>query len=269
MTIYNLYGQEMITRSFIVPAGSEVDVDVNSMIVFACDVLNSGCGGFEDLSATQNAPNGFGRPDGVVDTYGLVKLQFDDSDPAQRLLGRMSFYRSNADGKTYSFAFAREFRNPSHGPTYSTSNTYDPQGQGYWVPNWAEIINFASTTQSYTLNIYTQQGKLRSTRRVTLAPLGEFDVQAGHEFVDSSGNIAEGVFLVEVVPDDAQAEYFLSVSRYSSNAPSGVDPETYNFAFTLDGYPALLNQSLPDQQSDSRGAGVEGHSSRNQLGGSG
>ena len=235
LTIYNLYGQEMITRTFVVPANSEVDVDINSLITFACGVLKSNCDGFEDLSATTNAPNGLGHPDGVVDTYGLVKLAFNDSDPNARLLGRMSFYRPNEDGATYSFAFAREFRNPTRGITYGTANTYDPQGMGNLVPNWAEVINFEDVYKSFTINIYDQKGLKKYTKSFTLPPLGELDVQAGHEFVDENGKVAEGVFLVEVVPNDFSARYFLSVSRYSSNSPGGVDPGTYNYAFAIEG----------------------------------
>ena len=236
VTVLNLRGQEMISRAIVVPSNSEVDVDINGLVMFACDVLNSNCEGFEDLSETQGAPNGLGRPDGVVDTYGLVRFDFDDSEPGQRILGRISFYRPNdAEQHSFSFAFAREFRNPSKGRAFAMSNTYDPQGMGYLVPNWAEVINFDDQTQTFTMNIYTQQGALKDTRTFSLPPLGEFDFQAGHEFEDESGNLAEGVFLVEVVPDDNNAEYFLSVSRYSSNAHPGIDPATYNFALCLDG----------------------------------
>ena len=236
VSLFNLHGQEMITRSFLVPANSEVDVDINSMLKFACDVLNSNCSEFEDLSATRGYSNGQSGPDGIVDTYGLVMLKFVDSDPNERILGRISFYRTNPDGKTYSFAFAREFRNPSKGATYSTANTYDPQGMGYLVPNWAEVVNFEPLPQGYTMNIYTQTGELKKTNRFTLPSLGEFDFQAGHEFLDAQGKALQSVYLVEVIPDNPEAEYFLSVSRYSSNSPINTDPETYNFAFNLDGF---------------------------------
>jgi len=245
LTIYNLRGEVMIKRTTIVPPGSQVDIDINSLVKFACDIASQGCDGFEDLSATQNTPNGLGRPDGIVDTYGLVSFEFDDADPTERLLGRISFYRPNEDGN-YSFAFSREFRNPSTGPTYAVSNTYDPRGQGFLVPNWAEVIAFGKrdgngdldfSPQKFTINIFDQEGVLKDTREVVLPGLGEFDVHAGHEFVNSQGTVIESVYLVEVLPEDPEAEYFLSVSRYSSNSPPAVSPETYNFAFTLEGAP--------------------------------
>ncbi|MCB0324700.1 MAG: hypothetical protein KDD69_14055 [Bdellovibrionales bacterium] len=243
LTIFNLRGERMIERTVVVPAGQEVDVDINALVDYACDILNSGCDGFEDLSATRGAENGLGRPDGIVDTYGLVQFVFDDGDPRERLLGRMSFYRPNIDG-SFSFAFAREFRNPSTGPTYATSNTYDPRGQGFLVPNWAEVIafgkrgpngEFAFENQTFTMNVYDQTGALRATKDFFLPGLGEFDIQAGHEFVSPEGIVQEGVYLVEVIPHDPEAEYFLTVSRYSSNAPPATDPADYNFAFGLEG----------------------------------
>ncbi len=235
LTLYNLLGQKMISRSYVVPAKSQVDVDVNGLLQFACNVTKTNCQGFEDLSATQGAPNGLNRADGIVDTYGLVELIFTDTNPAERLLGRMSFYRPNKDGDSYSFAFAREFKNPNKGTSYGTSNTFDPQGNGFLVPNWAEVINLDTAPRSYTVNVFNQEGVLKASRDITLQPLGEFDVQAGHEFIDGSGKVVEGVFLVEVIPQDPLAPYYLSVSRYSSNSLPGVDPETYNYALSIDG----------------------------------
>lgn len=244
LTVFNLFGEVMIERTYVVPANSQVDVDINSLVQFACDVLQNACDGFEDLSATEGAENGLGRPDGVVDTYGLVRLDFEESE-IDRIQGRMSFYRRNVDG-SFSFAFSRELRNPSTGITYATSNTFDPQGQGFLVPNWAEVINFGKRdsqgrfiemSQRFTVNIYNQAGILVSSEEVSIPALGEFDIQAGHEFVDSSGKPIEAVYLVEVIPEEPDAEYFLSVSRYSSNSPPNSDPSSYNYAFTVEGAP--------------------------------
>ncbi len=245
LNIYNLFGQKMIARSYNVPAKNQVDVDINALLRFACDVLNSNCSTFQDLSATQGANNGLGRPDGVVDTYGLVELKFDDSDPEQRLLGRMSFYRPNSDAKTYSFAFAREFRNSITGSSFATANTYDPQGLGNLVPNWAEVINHDVVTKSYQVNIYTQEGVLVKSESFTLGSLAEKDIQAGHEFLDSKGKVKESVYLVEVVPQDPLAPYSLSVSRYSSQSVGGgvFNPDSYNYAFSIDGKKGIASVS--------------------------
>jgi len=50
----------------------------------------------------------------------------------------MSNYRLNPDGQSYSFAFAKELRNPTQGVTYASSNSIDPQGSGFLVPNQRE-----------------------------------------------------------------------------------------------------------------------------------
>ena len=249
LTVYNLRGQEMIRRGFFVPAGSQVDVDVNALIQFACDILASNCEGFEDRSATANAPNGANSPDGIVDTYGLVRFDWDDTNANDRLFGRMSFYRPNKDG-SFSFAFAREFRNRLNGTSFAMSNTYDPTGGQNLTPNWVEVINFGTkgpngthlfVDQTYTVNIYTQDGKLKESRTVSLPPLGEFDVHGGHEYLTASGAVEQTVYLVEVIPTNPDAEYFLSVARYNSNSPKGVDPESYNFALVLDGKAGTTN----------------------------
>jgi hypothetical protein len=243
ISIFNLRGELMTELSVVVKAKEQVDININERIQFACNVLQRNCEGFEDLSATVGAPNGLGRPDGVVDTYGLVRFEFDDSDPLEKLVGRMSFYRSNTNG-SYSFAFAREFRNPITGNGYGVSNTYDPRGMGFLVPNWAELISFGIRNVNgdidlqplgYTVNIYDQEGVRKLNRHVVLQPLGEIDIHGGHEFVNAEGKVLEGVYLVEVIPDNPKAEYSLSIARYSSNAPPATDPETYNYAFVAEG----------------------------------
>lgn len=243
LTVYNLRGQVMIQRSVYVAPGNEVDIDVNSLILFACNVLNSNCDGFEDRSATVGAPNGANAPDGIVDTYGFLRFDYDDSNAKDRIFGRVSFYRPNKEG-SYSFAFAREFKNRLSGDSFAMSNTYDPKGGNDLTPNWVEVINFGTKgpngthnfiDQTYTVNVYKQNGELKESRSVTLPPLGEYDVHGGHEYLNSAGKVEQGVYLVEVLPNNPDAEYFLSVARYSSNSPAGVDPETYNFALVLDG----------------------------------
>lgn len=244
VTLYNLRGEIMVQLTWSIPANGEFDIPVNAMLQYACEFLHTGCDGFEDRSATVGAPNGLGRPDGYVDTYGLVRIDFDDSNANERLYGRMSFYRQNTEG-TYSFAFAREFKNPTTGASFAMGNTYDPKGAGDLVPNWVEIINFGTRrpdgtlsfeTKTFTVNVYNHDGTLREKRTtVGINGLGEFDVHGGHEYEDATGRPIEAVYLIEVIPDDPKTEYFLSVARYSSNAPEGVDPETYNYALVLDG----------------------------------
>ncbi len=243
ISLHNLRGREIIREQITIQPNEQRDVDINQLLTRACQLNPSNCAGFEDLSFTQGAPNGLGRPDGIVDTYGLIRLDFDDSDPSERVTGRVSFYRPNIDG-SFSFALSRALRNPRKGkPSYAISNTFDPQVRGFLVPNWAEIIalgseradgSIDSNPQSFTLNTYNFDGVRINTRKVLVDALGERDEQAGHEFLDSTGQVRQNAYLVEVIPDNPNALYFFSMARYSSNAARAIEPETYNYAFALD-----------------------------------
>ncbi len=160
------------------------------------------------------------------DTYGVIKIEWKEA-PGATLGGRMSNYRLNPDQETYSFAFAKELRNPTRGRTYATGNAFDPMGLGFLVPNWAEIVNLDNKTRTFTYNLYDQEGKVITSTMVSVPAFGERDLQAGHEN-------GEGAYLSEFIPHDGATKYFATVSRYSSNAPGGQIPDTYNFAFPLD-----------------------------------
>ncbi len=222
--LFNLLGQELVSVVANLAANSQRDIDVNTLLKNACISHPSLCTSFPDLDGN-----------GVPDTYGLIRLEFEDSDPDRRLLGRMSNYRQNPGASSFSFAFARELSNPIRGASYSASNTYDPQGSGYLVPNWTEVINLsASKAAKFLYNLYDQGGARILSERFTLPPLGERDLQAGHEIRNPDGSVDENVYLVEVIPEDENAEYLMYVSRYSSNAP-GANALTYNYAFSLEG----------------------------------
>jgi len=163
---------------------------------------------------------------GKRDTYGVVRVDWDSSNA--NLLGRMSNYRPDDPfGSNFSFAFAREFREPVKGTTFATGNSYDPLGQGFLVPNWAEVTNLDSSTKSFRRRIYDQSGLLKRDDTFSVPPFGRFDISAGHE-------LGEGVFLIQIDGLDPNAPYLASVSRYSSNAKGGNAAPTYNFAFSLD-----------------------------------
>lgn len=199
VTAYNLQGQAVnsTTVASLAP-GQEFDIDVLALI------------------------------NNQKDTYGVVKINFDSRIAGATLLGRMTNYRPNPNATDYSFAFARELRNSTRGNTYATGNSFDPQGRGFLVPNWGEIVNVSDTTQRFVANLYDQAGRLLYTRQVSVPHFGEVDIQAGHEY-------GENVYLFEVIPLDGTAKYFMNVSRYSSNSYSGSEAPTYNYAFSLEG----------------------------------
>ena len=160
------------------------------------------------------------------DTYGAIKIEFDDAQ--SKLIGRMSVYRANATrfgSGQFSFVFARDLINALQGTTYVTGNSFDALGRGLLVPNWLEIINLESTTQSFTHRLYDQAGTLLNTQVVSVPPLGKFDVSSGHER-------GQGVYLNEIVPSDSSADYLASVTRYASNTVSGSPAKDYSYAMS-------------------------------------
>lgn len=185
---------------------------------------------------------------GEPDTYGVVRIDFNSNDEGVSLGGRLTVYRPDADTeylpaneKSYSFAFARELRNAAKGSVFAVANSYDPQGLGHLTPNWLEIVNLDSVSRQFIVRIYDQKGQeLYSSSAahdangielapITVAPYGERDIQAGHEW-------GEGVYLVEVVPIDGNAYYFATVARYGSDSYGGSEAQHYNFAMPLNAH---------------------------------
>ncbi len=196
VTVYNINGSVIGTKTVNLAASAQFDVDINAIVK-------------------------------KKDTYGIVKIDFN-TEPGATLIGRMSNYRLNPDGTSYSFAFAKELRNPTRGNTYASGNAIDPQGRGYLVPNWTEIINLDSTSRKFTYRLYNQEGKRVKSMVVNVPARGERDIEAGHEE-------GPGVYLSEIIPHDGAAKYFSTVTRYSPNSTSGSEAATYNFAIPLDG----------------------------------
>ena len=100
VTVLNLLGQELIQTVVNIPAGSEMDVDINQLLRTACTDNNGpNCSGFSDSDG-----------DGLIDSYGLVKVEFDNSDPDNSLVGRLTNYRPDpagqpgVEGQSFSFA---------------------------------------------------------------------------------------------------------------------------------------------------------------------
>lgn len=159
-------------------------------------------------------------------TYGFVKIEYDDSDT--KLSGRMVVYREDADHDgEYSYVFAKELRNAVTGTTFVMSNTQDPQELGYLVSNWVQIMNPSSSAKTFTHKVYNRSGKLLSSTSVSVPALGRVDVSGGHER-------GEGLFLNRIIPSDSSAEYLANITRYGSNSTTGSSSRGYAFAFASD-----------------------------------
>jgi hypothetical protein len=172
------------------------------------------------------------------DKFGLIKIEFDDSNVQAKLHGRLSVYRSEPGqeylpdlSKDYSFAYSRELRNSIRGITYAVSNTYDPLGVGNLMPNWLEIVNLDSTDQVFSVRIYDQAGNILHNsdgdKPVVVPAYGEIDLQAGHEF-------GENYYLIEIVPREGNGNYLASVMRYSTNSSAVGKRDSFNYAFPIE-----------------------------------
>ncbi len=246
LTLFTLDGNKLISQPIFLAGGQQIDVDINSLFMTGCRQTPFFCAAFTDQE-----PNG--RPDGILDSYGLIRLEWDHRAANVAVSGRISQYLKNADG-TYSFAYAKELRNPSFGATFGSSNTIDPQGGSNETPNWFEVINLSSLPQVFDVLLYSQDGDVIRRELITVPPLGERDIQAGHEIKDSQGRPTQAGYLAEVRPLDGQVPYFSSIARYNSTARPGEKPTSFNFAFSLDGrqgtterlYTLISNERVTD-----------------------
>jgi len=227
ITLFSLTAQPMISTTVSINPNNELDVDINALVLQACTVNPASCAAFPDVDGN-----------GLIDSYGIIKVEVLNPTPDIQLLGRLTNYRPNTDG-TFSFAFARELTPPSLGNTYAVSNTYDVQGLNRLVINWSEVIYLgtpgSNAPGTFTVNLYTQAGVLRNSQTITLNPLEERDIQAGHEILDpATGLVEQSVYLVEVIPQDPDSEYLFFAARYSTR-----DAVNFNYAMAVPGRAGL------------------------------
>ncbi|MBL7662498.1 hypothetical protein JNK13_07075, partial [bacterium] len=206
--VFDINGNKINETQVNIPVDNQVDVDIHTMA-------------------------------GRIDTYGIVKVSWNDRIPGSTLVGRMSNYRKDegTGANTYSFGFAKELRNPTLGNTYSIGNSYDPQGAGFVVPNWTEIINLDIIPRDFVYNLYSQSGQIVQRKVVTVPPLGERDINAGHEN-------GQGAYLSEVQPLDGATKYFANVTRYASNNRAYGGVSNFFFAFPIDSRAGNGDQQL-------------------------
>lgn len=197
VTFYSISGDVLDSRAVAITPGQQVDLIVNDFVGY------------------------------TADSYGLIRVEYSGE-----LDGRMSFYRSNADGQSYAFAYSIPFAASLGGTTGVGFNTFqpstNPSDAGYVVYNWLTLVNLSSVQKDYTVYTYDQTGALRETRAVSVLPFGRFDIDGGHAMLGPSV-----VGYHEIVPADSSAPYIAQLIRYGSNANAGESPTTYLFAFPL------------------------------------
>jgi len=80
-----------------------------------------------------------------------------------------------------------------------------------------KVVNLdPERTRQFRYNLYSMEGRLIYSSPLSLPPLAEIDLQAGHAIRNAVGVLAPSVYLVEIVPTDPSTPYLMWVSRYSS-----------------------------------------------------
>lgn len=196
LTLLDLNGVALSTSNFTIPPKGEFDVILNDLTGYS------------------------------PDTYGSVKLEFDDS--TNSLEGHSALYRLDPNGAAtdtaVEFSFINSFENAQQGNSYAFFNTMQQNGSNT-ILQWLQIINSdASSAQTFTVNQYDLVGTLINTVNLSIPANGRRDIQGGHEIPG-----ANQVGLIEIVPQDQNSNYLASIFRYGL----GVDLNTITFAGAL------------------------------------
>lgn len=164
------------------------------------------------------------------DQYGLVTLDYEGND----FDGRVTYYHGVAGlPNRYDFAYTIPFNDPVTSVSLVPFNTYQPSQNpaeaAHQVANWLSIVNLdPEFARSFTVYRHAEDGSILFSQRVTVGPFGRVDVEGGHVNPGASR-----VGLNRIVPDTPGSLYFAQLVRYGSNAPAGVAPTAYSFAFPL------------------------------------
>jgi len=161
------------------------------------------------LDVSLNAVEGY-----EANQVGTVKLSYENEGCVG---GYLSRFKLDASGSgEYDFDLNLPLVNTSRGTTYASFNTFQPSlnpaDAANPVYNWLEVINLSDSAQEFTKNIYDVSGNMVETEEVTIPSQARRDLQAGHENPGASM-----VGIVELIPANADAEYFARVMRYGSN----------------------------------------------------
>ena len=172
----------------------------------------------------------------VVDSYGIVKLEFEGN-----IDGRMSFYRPSSDRTGFDFAFSIPLMEATFGTTAVSFNTFQPSNKPEefknQVANWLSIVNLDSVPRNFTVFTYNNVGTLIMRREIEVPSFGRADVDGGHGLVGP--NV---VGFHKIVPAVVTAEYIAQLSRFGGDSPAGFAPSKFKFAVPLS---SKLGQSDP------------------------
>jgi|GEM_PF-5621695 len=204
LTLYSISGAVLHSESFSLAANAQLDRIVNDM------------------------------PNFVTDSYGLIRIEFSGAS----FDGRMSFYRSRDSFQSYEYAYSVPFRNPNRGTTGVGFNTFQPSTlasqANFQVANWLSLTNLASSTKSFSINTYGQNGTILAARQYSIGANSRLDVDGGHVIAGSSV-----VGMHQIIPADRDSPYLGQLVRYGTNAGAGSTASAYFFAFPVEARTAI------------------------------
>jgi hypothetical protein len=173
------------------------------------------------------------RPGFSASSYGIVEVK-----ASGRFQARLSRYRpaqaQAADRGLYDFSVTSPLSAPLTGKSFLPFNTFQPsqqkQDRNNLVANWLSLVNLASTTKTFRISTYLQNGELAFVREIELLPFERRDLDGGHV---APGPNSVGMHVIE--PLDAEAPYLSELSRYGLTENS----QQIRFAMTFLGKPDL------------------------------
>ncbi|MCB0344025.1 MAG: hypothetical protein KDD66_02865 [Bdellovibrionales bacterium] len=196
ISLYSITGNHIYSLSYLISAGQQYDVVLNSF------------------------------PGFLTDSYGIVMITYSGGE----LDGRSSYYRPS--GSQYEFAYSAPFAPVLRGTTGLSFNTYQPSvnsSELNWrVNNWLSIVNLAASSKQFRVKTYNQVGALLADVTHTVPAFGRSDVDGGHELVGPSI-----IGFHEIIPLDQDEPYIALLTRYGTNAGPSEAETAYTFAFPL------------------------------------
>lgn len=207
ITLYDFKGRELLTKNFTVPGNTQKDIDINKLLETAC---KDSCPNLFDLDGNN-----------VVDTYGLIKIEFEDRNAESPLIGRLSHYRPEDD--RFSFAFTKDISNGlGTASSYLIANTIDASSQGNKIHNWAEVVSIGKD-QDFLLEIYNSEGTFLYSTSFRVLKNAEVDIRV--PFTHSAA------FLLKLT-NQTGGQHLFSLSRY---AEKDRNPNSFRYGFNSSG----------------------------------
>jgi len=182
-------------------------------------------------------------PGFTSNTYGIIQV-------SNNVEGSVTFYKQKGfNFDEFDFAYKIPLQNGlSNVTSYVSFNTFspspDPLQSNNLVANWLTLANLSSSTKSFQINKYRQDGSFIAGNTISLEAKRRADIEAGH--VQPGKNF---VGLIEIIPLNSNTIYMAELTRYGYNAPG----TNLDFAFPLTAHQGRLNsQFIPlDTPNDS------------------